>query len=199
MAAGEKSQFDVLDRRRARVLQAAARSFPGAGRRARRSSPNARSTSSPLPSSPMRRLLILVLVPLSVAACGGARSAPTTTTATTTARVAAGLCHGRQPGLHRVRQADLQDRPPLARPEGLGQDRRLRRTGDGRDEARCGRPPARAAAFKQMLRYGNALALSIQEVHDALVKKDYDTAVGRAVRRRRRFRTACTRPRRPPA
>ena len=39
------------------------------------------------------------------------------------------------------------------------------------------RPPtARADTFQQMLRYGNALALSIQEVHDALVKKDYDTA-----------------------
>jgi hypothetical protein len=37
-------------------------------------------------------------------------------------------------------------------------------------------PPARAAAFQQMLRYGNALALSIQEVHHALVSKDYDTA-----------------------
>ena len=37
-------------------------------------------------------------------------------------------------------------------------------------------PAARATAFRQMLRYGNALALSIQEVHDALVKKDYDTA-----------------------
>jgi len=37
-------------------------------------------------------------------------------------------------------------------------------------------PPERAQAFRQMLRYANALALSIQEVHNALVKKDIDTA-----------------------
>jgi hypothetical protein len=37
-------------------------------------------------------------------------------------------------------------------------------------------PPDRAKAFRQMLHYANALALSIQEVHDALVKKDIDTA-----------------------
>ena len=37
-------------------------------------------------------------------------------------------------------------------------------------------PPERAAAFRQMLRYANALALSVQEVHDALVKSDLDTA-----------------------
>ncbi len=37
-------------------------------------------------------------------------------------------------------------------------------------------PPSRAAAFRQMLRYANALALSVQEVHDALVKSNIDTA-----------------------
>ena len=37
-------------------------------------------------------------------------------------------------------------------------------------------PPARAAAYRQMLRFANALALSVQEVHDALVKSDLDTA-----------------------
>ena len=37
-------------------------------------------------------------------------------------------------------------------------------------------PPARAEAFRRMLRFGNALALSIQEVHDSLVKSDIDTA-----------------------
>ena len=39
-------------------------------------------------------------------------------------------------------------------------------------------PPERAGAFKQMLRFANALALSVQEVHDALVKSDLDTAAG---------------------
>jgi hypothetical protein len=37
-------------------------------------------------------------------------------------------------------------------------------------------PPARAAAFRQMLRFANGLALSVQEVHDALVKANLDTA-----------------------
>jgi hypothetical protein len=37
-------------------------------------------------------------------------------------------------------------------------------------------PPAREKAFNQMMHYAGALALSIQEVHDALVKKDIDTA-----------------------
>jgi hypothetical protein len=35
---------------------------------------------------------------------------------------------------------------------------------------------ARAASFTQMLHYGNALALSIQQVHDALVKSNLDIA-----------------------
>jgi hypothetical protein len=37
-------------------------------------------------------------------------------------------------------------------------------------------PPSKAQAFNQMLHYANALTLSIQEVHDSLVKKDIDTA-----------------------
>jgi hypothetical protein len=39
------------------------------------------------------------------------------------------------------------------------------------------KPPAdRAKAFAEMMRYARVLALSIQEVHDSLVKKDIDTA-----------------------
>jgi hypothetical protein len=37
-------------------------------------------------------------------------------------------------------------------------------------------PAARAEGFRQMLRYANALVLTIQEVHDSLVKSDLDTA-----------------------
>jgi hypothetical protein len=37
-------------------------------------------------------------------------------------------------------------------------------------------PPAKAATFDKMIRYARGLTLSIQEVHDALVKKDIDTA-----------------------
>jgi hypothetical protein len=38
-------------------------------------------------------------------------------------------------------------------------------------------PPARTAEFHLMMRYARGLALSIQEVHDALVKKNIDVAV----------------------
>jgi hypothetical protein len=37
-------------------------------------------------------------------------------------------------------------------------------------------PPDRAAAFKRMVRFGRALALSIEEIHDSLAKRDLDTA-----------------------
>lgn len=37
-------------------------------------------------------------------------------------------------------------------------------------------PPDRAQAFSLMMRYARGLALSIQEVHDALIKKNIDVA-----------------------
>jgi hypothetical protein len=37
-------------------------------------------------------------------------------------------------------------------------------------------PPGRAQSFQLMMRYARGLALSIQEVHDALVKKNIDVA-----------------------
>lgn len=38
-------------------------------------------------------------------------------------------------------------------------------------------PPSQAAAYHVMMRYAKGLELSIQEVHDALVKKNIDVAV----------------------
>jgi hypothetical protein len=124
----------------------------------------------------MRRLLILVLVPLSVAACGGdSKRSATTTSGTTTgvsqqSYVAAGnqVCIASDKRIFKIGRLTRD-------PKGWGRTAASAR--QGLAEMKQVRPPAaRAAAFRQMLRYGNALALSIQEVHDALVKQDYDTA-----------------------
>jgi hypothetical protein len=124
----------------------------------------------------MRRLLILALVPLSVAACGGdSKRSAGTTSATTTAQsqqgyVTAGnqVCIASDKRIFKIGRLTRD-------PKGWGRTAASAR--QGLAEMKKVRPPAaRDAAFKQMLRYGNALALSIQEVHDALVKKDYDTA-----------------------
>jgi hypothetical protein len=125
----------------------------------------------------MRRLLILVLVPLCVAACGGdSKRSSTTSSATTTvgesqqSYVAAGnqVCIASDKRIFKIGRLTRD-------PKGWGRTAASAR--QGLAEMKKIQPPAaRAAAFTQMLRYGNALALSIQEVHDALVKKDYDTA-----------------------
>jgi hypothetical protein len=126
----------------------------------------------------MRRLLILALVPLSVAACGGSDSKKTSTetTQTTTGTetqagyVSAGnqVCIAADKRIFKIGRLSRD-------PKGWGRTAASARQALG--EMKKVRPPAaRADAFQQMLRYGNALTLSIQEVHDALVKKDYDTA-----------------------
>ena len=127
----------------------------------------------------MRRLLILVLVPLSVAACGGSdskRTSPGTSPTTTSAEpqqqgyVAAGnqVCINSDKRIFKIgrlsRDPNGWSRTAASARQALAEMKQVRP------------PAARADAFQQMLRYGNALALSIQEVHDALVKKDYDTA-----------------------
>jgi hypothetical protein len=127
----------------------------------------------------MRRLLILVLVPLSVAACGsdskrtgtGTGVSPTTTSAESQqGYVAAGnqVCINSDKRIFKIGRLSRD-------PRGWGRTAASARRALA--EMKRVRPPAeRADAFRQMLRYGNALTLSIQEVRDALVKKDYDTA-----------------------
>ena len=125
----------------------------------------------------MRRLLILALVPLSLAACGGdSKRSSTGASATTTAGesqqsyVTAGnqVCIASDKRIFKIGRLSRD-------PKGWGRTAASAR--QGLTEMKQVQPPAtRAEAFRQMLRYGNALALSIQEVHDALVKKDYDTA-----------------------
>lgn len=129
----------------------------------------------------MRRLVILALVPLSVAACGSSdakRSSggSTSTAATTTAGesqvgyVGAGnqVCIDSDKRIFKIGRLSRD-------PKGWGDTAASARQAL-REMKQVHPPAARAAAFEQMIRYGNALALSIQEVHDALVKKDYDTA-----------------------
>jgi hypothetical protein len=125
----------------------------------------------------MRRLLILALVPLSVAACGGNDSKQTggETPATTSTEAQSGYVNaGNQVCIasdKRIFKIGRLSRDPT------GWARTATSARQALAEMKKVRPPAaRADAFQQMLRYGNALALSIQEVHDSLVKKDYDTA-----------------------
>ena len=125
----------------------------------------------------MRRLLILVLVPLSLAACGGDSKQTDTATrpsATTGASQQHYVGAGNQVCIRSDRRIFKIGR--LSRdPKGWGRTAAAAR--QALAEMRRVRPPeARSAAFQQMLRYGNALALSIKEVHDSLVKNDYDTA-----------------------
>jgi len=126
----------------------------------------------------MRRLLILALVPLSAAACGGSESkkAAAVSGQTTTVSeaqegyVSAGnqVCIASDKRIFKIGRLTRD-------PKGWGRTAASAR--QALTEMKSVRPPeARADAFRQMLRYGNALALSIQEVHDALVKNDYDTA-----------------------
>ncbi len=125
----------------------------------------------------MRRLLILALVPLSLAACGGdSKRSSTAASATTTGESQQSyVTAGNQVYIASDKRIFKIGR--LSRdPKGWGRTAASARQGLDPEMKQVQPPAARAEAFRQMLRYGNALALSIQEVHDALVKKDYDTA-----------------------
>ncbi len=130
----------------------------------------------------MRRLLLLlllVLVPLAVAACGddakrtGSGTTPTTTSGDPQSQqgyVSAGnqVCIRSDKRIFKIGRLTRD-------PKGWGRTAASARL--ALTEMKRVTPPAeRADVFRQMLRYGNALTLAIQEVHDALVKKDYDTA-----------------------
>jgi len=129
----------------------------------------------------MRRLLILVLVPLSVAACGsdsketGAGTGESTSSTTTLAESQVGYVGAGNQVCIRSDKRIFKIGRLTRDPKGWGRTAASAR--QAISEMKQIRPPAaRADSFRQMLRYGNALALSIQEVHDSLVKKDYDTA-----------------------
>ena len=122
----------------------------------------------------MRRLPLLLVFALAVTACGSSKEAKTTTATDTTATMQAFVTAGNKVCMDSDRRIFKLGR--LSRdPKGWAKTAASARTAIA-EMRRVTPPPSRAAAFRQMIRYANALALSVQEVHDALVKSNLDTA-----------------------
>jgi hypothetical protein len=120
----------------------------------------------------MRRLPILMLFALSVTACGSSKDAKTTTSATTSvpAFIAAANKVCQDTDKHIMAIGRLSRNP-------RGWARTYEAAKAGVVAMRnVTPPPSRARAFKLMLRYANALAITMQEVHNALVKNNIDVA-----------------------
>ena len=121
----------------------------------------------------MRRAALILLLPLALAACGSSSSkSGTTTSAAPSAAdfVKAGnqVCMDSDKRIFKIGRLSRD-------PKGWARTAAAAKTGV--QEMRSVTPPAAAREqFTQMIRYANALALTIQEIHAALVKKDYDTA-----------------------
>jgi hypothetical protein len=121
----------------------------------------------------MRRLPILMLFALSVTACGSSKDAKTTTTSTTTsvpAFVAAAnkVCQDTDKQIMAIGRLSRN-------PRGWARTYEAAKAGVVAMR-KVTPPPSRARAFKLMLRYANALAITMQEVHNALVKNNIDVA-----------------------
>jgi hypothetical protein len=121
----------------------------------------------------VRRLPLLFVFAIAITACGSSKDATTTTAAaapTMQAFVSAGnkVCMNSDQRIFKLGRLSRD-------PKGWSRTAAAARTAIA-DMRRVTPPPSRAAAFRQMLRYGNALALSVQEVHDALVKSNIDLA-----------------------
>lgn len=121
----------------------------------------------------MRARILLIALPLALAACGSdSKTSATTTTAASRSEtfVEAGnqVCIRSDKRIYAIGR--------LTR-DAKGWKRTADSAKRAMREMRTVKPPAaRADAFDEMLRYGNALTLSIQEVYHSLAKKDYDTA-----------------------
>jgi hypothetical protein len=121
---------------------------------------------------------VLLLLAVAASACGGSSSkdAKTTTAGSTTETTSASgyVDAGNQVCIRSDRRIFKIGR--LSRdPKGWQRTADAGRTAIA--EMKKVKPPAdRAAAFRQMMRYANALTLSIQEVHDALTKSNLDVA-----------------------
>ena len=130
-----------------------------------------------LPSSTVRRLPFLLLLAVAASACGGsAKESNTTTGSSTTSTTSSSdyVTAGNQVCIRSDRRIFKIGR--LSRdPKGWQRTAAAGRVAIA--EMQKVKPPAdRAAAFRQMMRFANALTLSIQEVHDALVKSNFDVA-----------------------
>ena len=122
----------------------------------------------------MRRLVPLALLPLALAACGSDSSKKSTTTTTTVLSAADFVKAGNQVCIasdKRIFKIGRLSRNPAG----------WKKTADSARQAvlamRALTPPTdREVGFSQMNKFANALALTIQEIHQALVKGDIDTA-----------------------
>lgn len=119
----------------------------------------------------MRRALPLLLVPVLAAACGGSKSSGTTTTAKPQATqqqfvsAANAVCVRSDRAIFRLGRLSLD-------PAGWGQTAAAARRAVA-DMRTVSPPSAKDAGFKILLDEGQKLAVGIQQVHDALAKKNY--------------------------
>jgi hypothetical protein len=120
----------------------------------------------------VRRVLLLLLVPVALAACGGSKSASTTTTAVKPrptqqqfVSAANAVCVRSDRAIYKVGNLTLA-------PAGWAQTSAAARRAVA-DMKRVTPPAAKEAGFQRMLAQGEKLAAAIQQVHDALVKKNY--------------------------
>jgi hypothetical protein len=121
----------------------------------------------------VRRAPLLLLLPLALAACGGSGSSKGSTTvaapsAADFVKEGNAVCIASDKRIFKIGRLGRD-------PKGWQQTAEAAKTGVLEMRAIVA-PAGRKTQFRQMLRYANALALTIQEIHDALVKKDYDTA-----------------------
>jgi hypothetical protein len=121
----------------------------------------------------VRPVLLLLLVPVLAAACGGSESATQTTTTTAKPQAtqqrfvsdANAVCVRSDRAIYKVGRLSLD-------PAGWAQTAAAARRAVA--EMRQVTPPAaRKAGFERLLDEGQRLATEIQNVHDALVKKNY--------------------------
>ena len=122
----------------------------------------------------MRRSLLLLLVPVLAAACGGSKSATTTTTTVPRpsqqqfVSAANAVCVRSDRAIYRLGRLSLD-------PAGWGETAAAARRAVA--DMRTVTPAAgKDAGFKILLDDGEKLASGIQQVHDALAKKDYAAA-----------------------
>ena len=120
----------------------------------------------------MRRALPLLLVPVLAVACGGGSKPATTTTAAKPrltqqqfVSAANAVCVRSDRAIYKVGGLSLA-------PAGWGQTAAAARRALA-DMKTVTPPAAKEAGFEHLLAEGQKLATGIQQVHDALVKKDY--------------------------
>jgi hypothetical protein len=122
----------------------------------------------------VRRALPLLLVPVLAAACGGGSKSATTTTAAKRptqqqfVSAANAVCVRSDRAVYKLGNLSLA-------PAGWGNTAAAARRAVA-DMKTLTPPAGKDAAFQRLLAEGEKLATGIQQVHDALVKKDYPAA-----------------------